>query len=798
MVPIRKLLLISLLLLFPARGVFAQLADPYLRSTVKETQIEEILFTGNKTVDSSLIAGSLQFRKGEAFLPPVFRQHVKTSVEALYRLRLFSDIRVDIAYPSDREGAVLTFHFKELPTLAGTELQGNKKIKEDDIRGAMTLLDGQVYSPSAVEKDRQSILDLYREKGFLLAKVDYTEKVETGSGRNTLTFTIDEGRKVSVRYITFAGNANFKDKELRKRLSVKEDRWWRDGDFKQDEFRVSLDSIVDFYREKGFLDAAVQGHEITYSDDKRHLDIRIKMAEGSRYYFGKAFFVHNNIVEDRALQAQVMLDSGEVFNVKKFEATKFQVQSIYREQGYLFVQLADQRTYRGDTVDVTFTVKENSIAHIQKVHVRGNTKTKDKVVRREVRLFPGDIFRQSLVMRSQRDIMQLNFFDGVEPNIEPSESGDPSEVDLVFDVKEKEAGTGTFSAGAAYQARDGFVGTLGLQIPNFMGNGQRAEMNVEYGKYKELFSVGFTEPWLMDTPTLLGGSLFYSFYEARLANEFDYTSYGMRVSLGRRLTWPDDYFSVRTSYNLTRNDNGQNHDASNLIIPSGLESSISATIVRDDKDLPVFPTEGSRYALTLSQVGGPLQGSFDYVQSDLKVNWWFPTFSKFVLGVETQFGMIYGDNIQSRSLYQMGGLLGYQGKLRGYSPGSIGNSRVGRSFFSFVTELSYPIVPGTLYGLAFFDAGNVFGNLPKYTTDESGRLRFTAIPKDDAPNPFDEVDLTDLRRDIGLGFRLVVPMVGIMGFDFGWGLDDEEVIRTGARRKQDGKMQVNFVVEQGF
>ncbi len=796
-VPIRKFILASLLLFFPARESLAQLLDPSMRSTVRETPIDDILFQGNPTVDSSLITGAIHLRKGESYLPPVMRQLVKSSVEALHRLKLFSDIRVDIAYPSDREGAVLTFHFKELPTLATTELKGNKKIKEDDIRAAMTLLDGQVYSPSSVEKDRQSILTLYRDKGYLLAEIKVEETLEEASGRNRLTFSIAEGTKVNVRYITFAGNNLFKDKELRKRLSVKENRWWRSGDFQEEKLRSGLDSLVDFYQEKGLLDAAVTGHEITYSDDKRHLDIQVTLDEGRRYYFGNAYFVHNDVVETRALQAQVVLDSGEVFNVKKFEATKFQVQSVFREQGYLFVQLADQRSYRDSIVDVTFTIKENSIAHIQKVHVRGNTKTKDKVVRREVKLFPGDIFRQSLVMRSQRDIMQLNYFDGVEPNIEPTEGGDESDVDLVFDVKEKEAGTGTFSAGAAYQARDGFVGTLGLQIPNFMGNGQRAEMNVEYGKYKELFSVGFTEPWFLDTPTLVGGNLFYSFYQGRLANEFDYTSYGMRLHLGRRLTWPDDYFSVRTSYNLTQNDNGQRQDPSNLIIPSGLESSLSATLVRDDKDLPVFPTEGSRYALTLSQVGGPLQGSFDYVQGDIKVNWWFPTFHKFVLGLETQFGMIYGDNIQSRSLYQMGGLLGYQGKLRGYSPGSIGNARVGRSFFSFVTELSYPIVPGTFYGLAFFDAGNVFGNLSKYTDDGSG-LRFNAIPRDQAPSPFDEIDFTDLRRDIGLGFRLVVPMVGIMGFDFGWGLDDEEEIRTGARRKQDGKMQVNFVVEQGF
>ena len=307
-----------------------------------------------------------------------------------------------------------------------------------------------------------------------------------------------------------------KDKQLRKKLPTKEDRWWRDGDFKEDEYRLGLDSLVDHYRELGYLDASVQGEKITYTDDKKWMDIRINVTEGKRYRFGNATFIHNNIVEDAALKAQVLLDSGEIFNMKKYEATKFQVQSVYREEGYLFMDMQDQFTYRDSVVDVTFTIKENNIAHIHLVDIRGNTKTKDKVIRREVKLFPGDIFRQSLIMRAQRDIMQLAFFDNVEPNIEQVKDGDASDVNLVLKVTEKQAGTGTVSAGLAYSQRDTFVGTVGLQIPNFMGNGQRADLSLEYGEQKQLASIGFTEPWFLDTPTLVGGSIFYSF-QRRLA-----------------------------------------------------------------------------------------------------------------------------------------------------------------------------------------------------------------------------------------------------------------------------------------
>ncbi|MDB5049905.1 MAG: outer membrane protein assembly complex, YaeT protein [Fibrobacteres bacterium] len=790
----------ALLLLFLAIAPSSaqQLAGPGFRSPVKEVKIAGIVLEGNKTVDKSLVIRTLQVEKGEEYLPPVLRQKVQASVTALNKLGLFSDIKVDIDYPDSVDGAILTFTVSELPTLARAEVKGNNKIKKDDIKEVMDLLDGQVYSRGAVERNRQKILDLYHNKGYLLAQVDVEEGVETETGRKTITFKVDEGKKVRVRYITFAGNTHVKDKLLRKKIPTKEDRWWRDGDFKEDEYRLGLDTLVDYYRELGYLDASVQGEKITYTPDKKWMDVRVNVEEGKRYRFGKATFIHNNIIEDAALKAQVLLDSGEIFNMKKFEATKFQVQSLFREEGYLFMDMQDQFTYRDTVVDVTFSIKENSIAHIHLVDIRGNTKTKDKVIRREVKLFPGDIFRQSLIMRAQRDIMQLAFFDNVEPNIEQVKDGDPSDVNLVMKVTEKQAGTGTVSAGLAYSQRDALVGTVGLQIPNFLGNGQRADFSLEWGPNKQLGSIGFTEPWFLDTPTLVGGSIFYSYQAALRSIDHDYTRYGLRLNLGRRLTWPDDYFTVSSSYNLTENDNGLTSNKNSLIIPSGLESSLHLTLTRDDKNLPFFPSEGSLYRLTYSRVGGQLGGDFDYHQIESKVNWWFPTVGKLVLGASTEFGMLLGGNIQSYDLFQMGGVLGYQGKMRGYDPGSIGSARIGRSYFSFVTELTYPVVENTFYLLGFYDVGNVFGNLAKFDPNVAGN--YNPIGKSAAPDPWEEIDFSDLRRDFGFGFRLVIPLVAPfgMGFDFGWPLDDRETY-DGARVPVVGKAPVvNFVIEQGF
>ncbi len=793
----KSLLAFALLFLGAARYTLAQ-TQPGFRSPVKEVKIAQILVEGNKTVDKSMVLNTIQIQKGDELLPPVLRQRVQGSVSALNKLGLFSDVKVDIDYPDSLDGAVLTFVVVEQPTLARADFKGNDKIKKDAIKEVVDLLDGQVYSVSAVERNRQKILDLYHNKGYLLAKVEVVDGVEAETARKTVTFQITENRKVLVRYVTFAGNDNVVDKQLRKHFPIKEDRWWRDGEFKEDEFRLGQDSIVDYYRELGFLDASVKGDKINYTDDKRYLDVRLNVKEGRKYRFGKATFIHNNIMDDAALKAQVLLDSGEIFNMKKFEAMKFQVQSLYREEGYLFMDMQDQFNYRDSIVDVIFTIKENSIAHIQLVDIRGNTKTKDKVIRREIKLFPGDIFRQSLVMRAQRDIMQLAFFDNVEPNIEQVKDGDPSDINLVMKVTEKQAGTGTVSAGLAYSQRDQFVGTIGLQIPNLLGNGQRGDLSVEWGPNKKLGSIGFTEPWFMDTPTLVGGSVFYSFQKALQANQQDYTRYGFRANLGRRLTWPDDYFSLSGSYNLTENDNGFATNPNSLIIPSGLESSVHVSLTRDDKNLPFFPSEGSLYRLTYSRVGGQLGGDFDYHQVDTKVDWWFPTVGKLVLGLQTDFGILLGGNIQTYDLFQMGGVLGYQGKMRGYDPGSMGSSRVGRSYFSYVTELTYPVVENTFYLLGFFDVGNVFGNIPKYDPVQPGY--YNPVSNKSVPDPWEEIDFSNMKRDMGFGFRLVIPLVAPfgMGFDFGWPLDDKENY-DGTRSPVVSRTPVvNFVIEQGF
>jgi outer membrane protein insertion porin family len=520
--------------------------------------------------------------------------------------------------------------------------------------------------------------------------------------------------------------------------------------------------------------------------------LHVHLQEGQRYYAGQFAFVDNEVLSDPMLQSRVSLDSGEVFNFREFEMMRMNLMNAYREEGYLFANLQEKKDFVRDSVlNIAFTVTEGLPAQVRKVTIEGNTKTKDKVIRRQVKLYPGDTYRQSYMERSFRDIMQLNYFDNVLPDIRVVGE---QEVDLVFQVSEREAGTGTFSAGVAYSQADGVVGTLGLSIPNCcMGDGQKLDVNVEYGPEKHNYTLGFSEPWLFDRPVRVGGSVNYTWQEG-VYDDQDLISWGFSAYGGYSGSALPDYMYLQGSYYFQWNDQGANVDNS-LIYYSGIESSIGLTVVRDDKNLPMFPTEGSRLSWT-GRLGGifgsALDGwdigpNFRFVKNNFKANWWFPIIGDLAIGLENEVGIISGESLRYSSLYRMGGMLGYQGKLRGYSPGSVGYRRLGRSFQSFVAEMTYPVAPNMFWLLAFFDAGNVFGE--PYNPA-------VAVSTDQA-DPWNEIDPTKLLRDAGVGFRVMVPMLGLLGFDFGWPMDPGENL-DGSMQSSVGDMQLNFVISQGF
>jgi outer membrane protein insertion porin family len=728
----------------------------------------------------------------------------------------------------------------------GIDVTGNPRVPADDIRDHMATKqdhwwgEGE-FKETVFEGDRDSVLNLARHFGFLdAALVDYrAEYLPDSTCQFYLGRLAAKGRDLELVYgqlnraISDSGSplhalsgrsmemSSHYYRQHRKSFAgpqavpvpvVKDEqvaadilnrvitysnlrKEWNAGLLGKKWSHPRVDSLLKLKKRTGYEDRLLARLtlEETFSglmpydsvNTSSYVRVHIGLNEGRRYYAGAVRFTGNEVLPEALLKSQVRLDSGKAFDYYEYEATRKAVTDVYREDGYLFVQLDERKEFENDSiVHLNFSLREGLPAQVHKVKISGNTKTKDKVIRREIKLFPGDTYRQSLMERSFRDIMQLNYFDGVVPDIQVVGEQD---VDLVFNVTEREAGTGQFSAGLAYSQSDGLVGTLGLSIPNCcMGDGQSANLNVEYGTEKQNYSIGFSEPWLWDTPTKLGFSLNYTWYEGD--DDPDITRYGGSVYLGRRLKWPDDYFYGQIGYSWQMNEQGDNI-ANSMVRNSGVESSVTFTLIRDDKNLPMFPTDGSRYVLT-SQVATDLLGSeFEFVKNDLSVKWWFPLYSDLLaLGITNEFGVITGDAIQYRTLYQMGGVLGYQGMMRGYSAGTIGYRRLGRSYQYFGAELTWPIAPNRFYLLPlFFDAGNVFGS--RYSTS-------TAVSKNQG-SPLRDWDPANLKRDFGFGFRVIVPMLGIIGFDFAWPLDPGETY-AGFDTEGVGAMEFNFIIGQGF
>lgn len=908
-------------------AVQAQLLEPS-DAFQGDNSVRHVRVEGNVNMDDRSILSRVSVRDGQHFPPTVFTDKVEKSVSALYESGYFDDVTAWVDYTGKQPGEVdLIFRVSELPALDSVYIEGNDAVSEEDIRLKVTMLKGQVYSKSQLERDRQSILAHYKSEGYLLAEVGYRE-TPVSEHENSVTFIIREGPKVQVESIVVKGNDHIPATEITDRMLTKQMHWWGDGEFKEAVLESDRDTVLNAVRHFGFLDAELKEYRAEYLPDSTctfylgrvvpkgkdlsllyaqmnaaisdtanpmhriagrpfeksshyyhnyrtnfsetaqaipvpqikteedavnvlngivtyesvrnmwlrslpkkiwnnqkindllrkirrsryedklltrytleetfntlmpydsvvtssYVRIHITISEGRRYYAGSVHFVDNEVLTDQMLARTVQLDSGEVFDYYKYDATKKSIMDAYREEGYLFAQYDESRSFQSDSiVNLEYRVREGLPAQVHRVFVTGNTKTKDKVIRREVRLYPGDTYRQSAMERSFREIMQLNYFDMVTPDIKVV---DDQDVDLVFKVQEKEAGTGQFSAGLAYSQSDGLVGTLGVTIPNCcMGDGQSASVNLEYGEDKKSASVSFTEPWLLDHPITLGASLSYSWWNED--DDPDITRYGGSVYVGKRLKWPDDYFYGQIGYSWLMNKQGDNVDGS-LIKNTGIESAINFKLIRDDKNLPQFPTDGSRYELGVQWADERLGSDFEFVKTDLTVKWWFPLVSdKLALALTNQYGVIFGDPIQYRTLYQMGGVLGYDGMLRGYSSGSIGYRRLGRSYQYMGAELQWGIVPNTFYLLPlFFDAGNVFGK--RFDPDQK-------VSKDQ-PNPLSEWDPSSLKRDFGFGFRVVVPMLGIIGFDFAWPLDPGETY-TGLDKTGVGSMEFNFVIGQGF
>jgi outer membrane protein insertion porin family len=731
--------------------------------------LDSLVIEGLSINSPNMVRNSLQLREGREFSTADLQE----SIKRLYSLGLFSSIDFFIISEND-SSASLRLKLVEFPICENVEYSGNKKLKIKDFEENVSIKRGQIISDDFLHGIKQQLLDLYAEKGYNLARIE-PEIVKTKiPGNVIIKFNIDEGVKVRVKSVVFKGNKEVKTARLERKFKTKESRWWRAGEFNRDMYKTHLDTLVMFYNDLGYLDASIAKDSVWYSESGKDIFIEITIDEGKKYYAGDFFFKGNRVLPVDSLESKISLKKGKPFEKSRFEMSKYMVENTYREEGYLMVHVEDKRNFRGDTIDVVFEITEGKPAIVRKIEIRGNNKTMEKVIRRQIDLLPGKKYKQSLLMRSRQKIFALNYFSDIKPDMMLNSDGS---IDLIFEVTEKD-NIGQISVGAAYSGESNFVGTFSTSIPNFRGAGQELRINLEYGKYHRDMRLGFVEPWAFDIPLSLSGEIFYS---RNIYNETDTAqSTGFVIGAGRsKLRWPDDHFTIHGSYQLsyekTYTDADTVDEANLLVLEEGLLSRASVKIERYDLDMPLFPTSGSKLTI-IPQIAG-LGGDFRYFKGTVGYEHYFPLPLKLVLGSRSKFGLItsLGGNIEiSRyDLFRVGGVYG-DGDLRGYDDYEFGgwnnDPENGLSMFTSTLELRYPLLDQQMYLGVFADVGNTWSSLSS-------------------------IDLGNLYRGVGFGLRINIPMLGIMGFDFGWGLDDP---KGSSLDKKPSGFKFHFLMNRGF
>ena len=704
--------------------------------------ILEIDIKGTQNIDENLIKSVIAFEIGDA----LSRERISQTIKDLYQLGVFNDINI-IESEMDN-GIRLTVEVKEYPVVNSLTISGNDKIKTAKIRELSNLKKGSYWTPFNKNKDIKKIKEKYKEKGYHTAAIEY--EVENLPGNKVdLNLKIDEGKKVKIEEIAIHGNKEISADKIRGVIKTKENSLFRSGKFEPEQFEKDLVRIIQYYNEKGYVDSRIISHEKNIKNGEFYIDIYL--FEGNSYRFGDLSCTGNERFTDEIIKAQFTFNKNETFNLEKFKEELNKVASLYYEEGYIYSRVDYELFKEGNRIDIEVQISENTRAKIRKIHITGNRKTKEKVIIRHLAISPGEYFRQSRIVKSQQNIYNSGFF---EPNIKLdyrpiNQNGD---IDLYINVSDKTSGSA--NGGVALNSQEGLVGQLSVSHNNLFGNAWQSGIKWEFGGKTQNFDINFTNPYFLDTSTLVGLDIYHN---SREWSTYKIYTNGGGIKIGRpvwflnqaRIVLGYSFYSKKYKILDSVNENQVSQELRRLDdIGWQNTSSVSFRIYRDSRDNVFFPTTGSNISLYNEIAGGPLQGDFDYFKQIAQLSWFTKTFWKFVIRTKWRFGYVTGYNnkeVPPDEKFYLGGT-GVDG-LRGYDDRSIGPLEGGKREMIFSSEYACPIATDQIVGLIFFDAGNSFNHL-------------------------EEFNFWKFKKGAGIGIRIQSPF-GLIGFDYAYGFNNK-------------------------
>lgn len=807
---------------------------PVQYGEVEELEIGGIEVVGVFFSDPNAIKSVAGLKVGQIIKIP--GADITKAMRNLWKLRLFDNVQIT---QDKRIGDIvfLTIRLSEQSRLAGWSYRGVPQSVHDDLNEILTpfLIKGQVASTANQINARNAIKKYYVEKGNLDATVEVREE-EAGDRANAvnLIFDIDPKEKIKIEKITCDGCNAITEAELRKSLkeTKAKSHLLKKSKFVQADFEADKALVIAKYRSEGYRDAQILGDTIWRNKDGL-MEMVVRVKEGERYYFGDITWKGNTVHTNDQLTRILGIRKGEIFNEELLESRlRFSIDgrditSLYMDDGYLFFNVVPTEISVVDnTIDLEMRIFEGPQATIDEVIIKGNTRTHEHVIRRELRTQPGQKFSRSDIIRSQRQIIALGYFNPESLGIQTPVDQTNGTVDIIYEVEERPSDQLELSAGWGGFGRSQIIGTLGVTFNNFslrnlfkpeawsplpQGDGQRFSVRIQTnGDFFQSYNFSLTEPWL-------GGKRPNSFTVGGVITKVDQTAYlggKLKISrgfvgLGSRLKWPDDNFISNTtlSAEFIELDNYRTPDfvdPNGNVITDGLYKNfnIAQTIARSTINEPTFPRNGSLISLTIQAtlpyslmgrnytVGDP-QSVYEYVEYhkwDVDAEWYTPLVGKLVLKTAAKLGYLgfYNPDIGSPPFerFEVGGdglstqQFGVTGKdiisLRGYEIGDINANNLGGAavFNKFTVELRYPLSlnpSSTIFGMLFLTSGNAWKNFDEY-------------------NPFNQL------RAAGVGVRAYLPMFGLLGFDYAYGWDNQSKLNAGARWTEFA----NFNIVLGF
>jgi outer membrane protein insertion porin family len=816
----KKLLLIaSLILLFPAQSIiYAQTVQTGSQISIdynnpREYTIGGISVSGISHIEQSVIIMVSQLNVGDKIIVP--GEDISRAINNIWKQGLFTDVSIGATSIQDNI-IFLDIALKERPRLSSFEFIGIKKSDATKLSEQLNLVRGDVVTENMLFRASTNIKDYYIEKGYLRPKVEITQLTDTIRANSLmLQFDVDRGPRTRISEVIVHGNEVISDRQIKRLMKKTRERSLRfifsSSKLIQEEFKEDKQKIIERYNELGKRDAVILRDTMYFVEENRII-IELFINEGPTYYFRNINWVGNTIYTDEFLTQVLGMQKGDVYNQKLLDQNLFMnmeegdVSSLYLDRGYLFFSVSPiEVNVSNDSIDLELRIYEGKQAEINMVSVKGNTKTNDHVILREIRTRPGRLFSRADIIRSQREIIQLGYFDQEKIDVIPTPNPIDGTVDITYVVEETSSDQIELSGG---WGAGRIIGTLGLSFNNFStrnffdksawrplpsGDGQKLTLRGQtYGRGYVSYSMSFMEPWLGGKkPNAFSVSVYQNTHRnqyPKVSPQYGYYSIlGTTIGLAKRLVVPDDYFYLRQTISFQRYDikNLSNVAHLRFVIDNGTSNNFNYGVEfgRNSIDAPLYPREGSEVALGL-QITPPfsLFNDKDYAGlSDAQKykwleyhKWKFNTtfytnlIGDLVLSTRTRMGFLgfynKGIGVSPFERYYLGGdgLSGWaiDGReiiaMRGYENNSLtptdasGQYIGGNVYNKFTAELRYPVSlnpMATIYALGFVEAGNAWGGFSEF-------------------NPF------DLKRSAGVGVRIFLPMFGLLGLDWGYGFDD--------------------------